>query len=61
IIVAYIVGFYLMLGVLGWRPDTPHRRGRSPGVTSAAMKDWFFPLSSRGEQRLAEATQANPQ
>jgi Na+/H+ antiporter NhaD/arsenite permease-like protein len=26
IIVAYLVGFYVMLGVLGWRPDTPHRR-----------------------------------
>ena len=25
IIVAYLVGFYVMLGVLGWRPDTPHR------------------------------------
>ena len=43
IIVAYLVGFYLMLGLLGWRPDTPHRRGRSPGVTSAAMKESFFP------------------
>src|SRR6266496_5943444 len=26
IIVAYFVGFYVMLGVLGWRPDMPHRR-----------------------------------
>src|SRR5438105_14013498 len=26
IIVAYLVGFYVMLGALGWRPNTPHRR-----------------------------------
>ena len=26
IIVAYLVGFYVMLGALGWRPDSPHRR-----------------------------------
>ena len=62
IIVAYLVGFYVMLGVLGWRPDTPHRRvAPFPNVTSAAMKDWFFLRTSRGEPQLAGAAHANPQ
>src|SRR5205809_1198702 len=62
IIVAYFVGFYLMLGVLGWRPDTPHRRvAPFPNVTSAAMKDWFFLRTSRGEPQFAGAAHANPQ
>ena len=26
IVVAYVVGFYVMLAVFGWRPDMPHRR-----------------------------------
>jgi hypothetical protein len=62
IIVAYLVGFYVMLGLLGWRPDTPHRRvAPFPNVTSAAMKDWFFLRTLRGESQLAEAAHANPQ
>jgi hypothetical protein len=61
IIVAYLAGFYLMLGVLGWRPDTPQRRGRSPGVTSAAMKASFFLRTLPEGPQLAEAARANPQ
>jgi four helix bundle protein len=60
-IVAYLVGFCLMLGLLGWRPDTPHGRGPSPGVTSAAMKESFFLRTLPGGPRLAEAAHANPQ
>ncbi|HEX3619817.1 MAG TPA: hypothetical protein VHU16_05550, partial [Candidatus Udaeobacter sp.] len=60
IIVAYLVGFCLMLGVLGWRPDTPHRRGRFPGVTSAAMKESFLLRTLPGGPQLAEAAPANP-
>jgi Na+/H+ antiporter NhaD/arsenite permease-like protein len=26
VVVAYVVGFFVMLGVLGWHPDLPHRR-----------------------------------
>jgi len=32
-----------------------------PNVTSAAMKDWFFLSTSRGEPQLAQAAHANPQ
>ena len=32
-----------------------------PNVTSAAMKDWFFLRTSRGEPQLAEAAHGNPQ
>jgi Na+/H+ antiporter NhaD/arsenite permease-like protein len=35
IIAAYLVGFCLMLGLLGWRPDTPHRRGHEGVVLPA--------------------------
>jgi hypothetical protein len=62
IIVAYLVGFYLMLGLLGWRPDTPHRRvAPFPNVTSAAMKESFFLRSLPGGPQLAEPAPANPQ
>jgi Na+/H+ antiporter NhaD/arsenite permease-like protein len=35
IIVAYLVGFYVMLGALGWRPDTAHRRVEPLQVSQA--------------------------
>jgi hypothetical protein len=35
--------------------------GPFPNVTSAAMKDWFFLRTSRGEPQLAEAAHGNPQ
>jgi hypothetical protein len=35
IIVAYLVGFCLMLGLLGWRPDTSHKRGNEGVVLPA--------------------------
>ena len=25
VIIAYVVGFFIMLGVVGWHPDDPHR------------------------------------
>ncbi len=44
VIVAYIIGFFVMLGVVGWHPHPPHRKDRikaqteqsiSPAVTTA--------------------------
>jgi len=28
VIVAYIIGFFIMLGVVGWHPHAPHRKDR---------------------------------
>lgn len=44
IIIAYLIGFWVMLGILGWRPDVPHRQRieRAPDVTSAMTNDLFF-------------------
>jgi hypothetical protein len=39
---AYVVGFFVMLALLGWQPDPGHRRGagalgpRPPAITEAA-------------------------
>jgi hypothetical protein len=32
---AYVIGFFVMLSVLGWHPDPPHRKAAdvTPGVT----------------------------
>ncbi len=29
VIIAYIIGFFIMLGVVGWHPHAPHRKDRS--------------------------------
>ncbi len=29
VIVAYIIGFFVMLGVVGWNPHTPHKKGKT--------------------------------
>jgi len=29
VIVAYIIGFFIMLGVVGWHPHTPHRKNKN--------------------------------
>jgi hypothetical protein len=36
--VAYVVGFFVMLVVLGWHPDPPHKKGAalSPQPTNVA-------------------------
>ena len=33
VIVAYIIGFFIMLGVVGWHPHAPHRKDRSATQT----------------------------
>ena len=39
IAVAYVVGFFVMLALLGWHPDPDHRkRVELPTVTSAALE-----------------------
>jgi Na+/H+ antiporter NhaD/arsenite permease-like protein len=30
--VAYVVGFFLLLGLLGWHPHAPHREGAAPAA-----------------------------
>ena len=34
---AYIVGFCVMLAVLGWKPDAPHRRGSAAPTTAISL------------------------
>jgi len=34
--VAYVVGFFVLLAVLGWHPNAPHREGRAGGGNPAA-------------------------
>jgi len=31
VIVAYIIGFFIMLGVVGWHPHAPHRKNKNTG------------------------------
>lgn len=33
VIVAYIIGFFIMLGVVGWHPHAPHRKDRQAAQT----------------------------
>jgi Na+/H+ antiporter NhaD/arsenite permease-like protein len=33
VIVAYIIGFFIMLGVVGWHPHTPHRKDKNAAQT----------------------------
>ncbi len=40
--VAYVIGFFFMLAVIGWRPDPPHKRADMPSVkavVAAQMTD----------------------
>lgn len=34
---AYVVGFFFMLAVLGWRPDAPHKRAELPPVQAVVV------------------------
>jgi Na+/H+ antiporter NhaD/arsenite permease-like protein len=33
VIVAYIIGFFIMLGIVGWNPLEPHRKNKNAGQT----------------------------
>ena len=35
--VAYVVGFFVMLAVLGWHPDPPHKKGAALSTPPAAV------------------------
>jgi Na+/H+ antiporter NhaD/arsenite permease-like protein len=35
--VAYVVGFFLMLAVLGWHPDPPHKKKAAAPATAASL------------------------
>ncbi len=37
VIVAYIVGFFIMLGVVGWHPHAPHRKDRNAVKTEQTI------------------------
>ncbi|NUM81415.1 citrate transporter, partial [bacterium] len=32
VILAYVVGFFIMLGLLGWHPHEPHKEGAAPSA-----------------------------
>jgi hypothetical protein len=33
--VAYIIGFFIMLGIAGWNPHEPHKKSRGETATEA--------------------------
>ena len=33
--IAYVIGFFVMLAVLGWHPDPPHRKAAGPEQPAA--------------------------
>jgi putative effector of murein hydrolase LrgA (UPF0299 family) len=37
VIVAYIVGFFIMLGIAGWNPHAPHKKSQE-SKTEAIIK-----------------------
>jgi Na+/H+ antiporter NhaD/arsenite permease-like protein len=37
--IGYVLGFFVLLGVLGWHPDVPHKRGQAPGADAYAASD----------------------
>jgi len=37
IAVAYVVGFFVLMAVLGWHPDKPHKAGAPEGAANAAL------------------------
>jgi Na+/H+ antiporter NhaD/arsenite permease-like protein len=37
VIVAYIIGFFVMLGVAGWNPHAPHKKGRTATPTEQTI------------------------
>lgn len=39
VVVAYVVGFFVMLAILGWRPDAPHRKRVDLPATHTAIGD----------------------
>jgi len=34
--VAYVIGFFVMLAVIGWHPDLPHKRSITTSVATSA-------------------------
>lgn len=37
VIAAYIIGFFIMLGVTGWNPHPPHKEKHLPATTTEAI------------------------
>jgi Na+/H+ antiporter NhaD/arsenite permease-like protein len=44
IALAYVIGFFVLLAVLGWHPDTPARRPAPPSASSATIAPTVSPL-----------------
>jgi len=38
VIVAYIIGFFIMLGIVGWNPHAPHRKNKNAAPTEQVLK-----------------------
>jgi Na+/H+ antiporter NhaD/arsenite permease-like protein len=53
--VAYVAGFFVMLAVLGWHPDPPHRKGAQlPTPTAIGALPWAqAPCSTLAASKLA--------
>jgi len=47
VIVAYIVGFFIMLGVVGWNPHAPHRKNKNAIPTEQVLKPALHSTDSR--------------
>lgn len=45
--IAYVIGFFVMLAVLGWHPDAPVKRGETIGPAPVAAAAMPSPISAR--------------
>jgi hypothetical protein len=49
---AYIIGFFVMLAIIGWNPDAPHRkRVELPGMDTSTIVAEFVPSSGDGSEQ----------
>jgi hypothetical protein len=42
--VAYIIGFFIMLGIVGWHPHTPHREAKNAIHTEETVSPAAEPI-----------------
>jgi hypothetical protein len=54
VIVAYVAGFFVMLALLGWHPDPPHRKGTQlPNPAVGALHEGSGPVPDPCPSKLA--------
>lgn len=46
VIVAYIIGFFIMLGIVGWNPNAPHRKDKSTSPVESTIGPSPVPVNS---------------